>query len=94
MLLYPHDTVLYANENQKTSTFCIAFGAEHLFLLSKEQELQKQQAAAATDYRQEMRNFVIGISQYAKAQQPQFAIIPQNGIELITTNRESDGTLV
>lgn len=60
---------------------------------SNEQEQEKQQAAAATDYRQEMRNFVIGISQYAKAQNPQFAIIPQNGIELITTNGESDGTL-
>jgi cysteinyl-tRNA synthetase len=60
---------------------------------SKEQEQEKQQAAA-TDYRQEMRNFVIGISQYAKAQNPQFAIIPQNGIELITANGESDGTLV
>lgn len=53
-----------------------------------------QQKVAATDYRQEMRNFVIGISQYAKAQNSQFAIIPQNGIELITSNGESDGTLV
>lgn len=48
---------------------------------------------AAIDYREEMRKFVVGISQYAKARNPQFAIIPQNGIELITTNGESDGSL-
>jgi len=48
---------------------------------------------AVIDYREEMRNFVIGISRYAKAKNPQFAIIPQNGIELITTSGESDGTL-
>jgi cysteinyl-tRNA synthetase, unknown class len=51
-------------------------------------------AKAAVDYRTEMRNFVIGISQYTKARNAQFAIIPQNGIELITSNGESDGTLV
>jgi cysteinyl-tRNA synthetase len=48
---------------------------------------------AVIDYREEMRNFVVGISQYAKAQNPQFAVIPQNGIQLITTSGESDGTL-
>jgi cysteinyl-tRNA synthetase len=53
----------------------------------------EKQVQAAIDYRQEMRNFVIGISQYAKAQNPKFAIIPQNGIELISTNGEADGTL-
>lgn len=50
-------------------------------------------AAAAVDYRQEMRNFVIGISQYAKSKNPQFAIIPQNGQDLVTTNGEANGTL-
>jgi len=52
-----------------------------------------QTELAAIDYREEMRKFVIGISQYAKARNAQFAIIPQNGIELITTNGESDGSL-
>jgi cysteinyl-tRNA synthetase len=57
-------------------------------------QLDKEaRAKAAIDYRTEMRNFVIGISQYTKAQNANFAIIPQNGIELITTNGESDGTL-
>lgn len=42
-------------------------------------------------YRQEMRNFVIGISQAAKEDHPGFLIIPQNGIELVTIDGEADG---
>lgn len=42
-------------------------------------------------YRQDMRDFVIGISQTAKQQHPGFLIIPQNGIELITENGEANG---
>ena len=45
------------------------------------------------NYRQEMRNFVQGISSYAKAIDPNFVIIPQNGQELITTDGESNGPL-
>lgn len=47
---------------------------------------------SGTDFRQEMRNFVIGISQYAKASNANFQIIPQNGIELVSSNGEGDGT--
>ncbi|MCK7514373.1 MAG: hypothetical protein MZV70_67065 [Desulfobacterales bacterium] len=43
------------------------------------------------DYRQEMRNFVQGISQYAKTIHPGFIVIPQNGIELVTVNGEVNG---
>lgn len=43
------------------------------------------------DYRQDMRDFVIGISQTAKAVNPNFAVIPQNGIELVTVNGEENG---
>lgn len=43
------------------------------------------------DFKQEMRNFVISISTYAKAINPDFIIIPQNGQELITTDGEEDG---
>lgn len=39
-----------------------------------------------TDYKQEMREFVIGISQYSKAINSNFLIVPQNGIELVTNN--------
>ena len=44
------------------------------------------------NFKQDMRDYVIGISQAAKAVNPNFAIIPQNGIELVTTNGEDDGT--
>ncbi len=41
------------------------------------------------DYRQEMRDFVKEISSYAKKQNPDFIVIPQNGHELIV-NSEGD----
>src|SRR5690242_19256032 len=44
------------------------------------------------DYKQDMRELVIGISQKAKTIRSDFAIIPQNGIELVTTTGESGGT--
>ena len=45
------------------------------------------------DFKQEMRSFVIGISEYSKTIDPDFLIIPQNGIELITISGEEDGAL-
>jgi len=45
------------------------------------------------NYREEMRNFVIRISQYAAAYNHPFIIIPQNGVELITLSGEHDGEL-
>lgn len=44
-----------------------------------------------TEYKQEMRDFVIGISQYAKSINPNFSIIPQNGIELVSDNGDISG---
>lgn len=44
-----------------------------------------------TDYKQKMREFVIGISQYSKVINSNFVVIPQNGIELVTTNGENTG---
>jgi cysteinyl-tRNA synthetase len=44
------------------------------------------------DFRQEMRNFVQKISQYAKGIDNDFMIIPQNGQELIIQNGEPDGS--
>ena len=44
------------------------------------------------DFKQEMRDFVIGISQYAKAESADFIVIPQNGQELVTVNGEEDGS--
>ncbi|MBP1909432.1 endo alpha-1,4 polygalactosaminidase [Methanolobus bombayensis] len=42
------------------------------------------------DYRQQMRDFVIGISTYSKQNNPDFIIIPQNGQELLTSGGEPD----
>lgn len=47
--------------------------------------------ADETYYKEEMRKFVIGISQYAKSANPAFNIIPQNGIELVSSNGEVSG---
>lgn len=43
------------------------------------------------DYREDMRNFVEGISSYAKNSDSDFFIIPQNGPELLTLDGEEDG---
>jgi cysteinyl-tRNA synthetase len=40
-------------------------------------------------YRQEMRQFIINLSQYSKSVKPGFYIIPQNGIQLFTIDGES-----
>ncbi len=45
------------------------------------------------DFKEEMRNFVIGISAYARINKPDFIIIPQNGIELVTRNGEDDNSI-
>lgn len=43
------------------------------------------------DYRQEMRDFVIGISDYSKSIKPGFLIIPQNGIEILSEKGTTPG---
>ncbi len=45
------------------------------------------------DYREEMRLFVENISKYAKNHDPNFIVIPQNGIELVTEDGEPNGNL-
>ncbi len=45
------------------------------------------------DYRQKMRDFVISIADYARERIPEFIVIPQNGVELITLNGEPDGEI-
>jgi cysteinyl-tRNA synthetase len=44
------------------------------------------------DYKQEMRDFVQDISQYAKNQNDGFIIIPQNGAELVSTTGDETGS--
>lgn len=45
------------------------------------------------DFAEDMRLFVQSISSNAKAQNPNFLVIPQNGQELITTDLTEDGPL-
>ncbi|MBL0912596.1 MAG: endo alpha-1,4 polygalactosaminidase [Bacteroidia bacterium] len=45
------------------------------------------------DYRGEMRQFVKEIATYARSQDPDFIVIPQNGQELITTDGAPGGPL-
>lgn len=45
------------------------------------------------DYRDEMRSFVIKMSNYAKSATPGFVVIPQNGIELITERNNPKGEI-
>ncbi len=44
------------------------------------------------DYKQEMRNFVQDISTYAKGINPGFVIIPQNGVELVSSTGDNTGS--
>ena len=64
-----------------------------LFLLVSVFFLCSCQAAApeetAIDYRYEMRQFVEKISSYARAVDPDFIIIPQNGQELLVHGEDS-----
>ncbi len=43
------------------------------------------------DLREEMRSFVIGISEYAKATDANFVVVPQNGIELVSIDGNAEG---
>ncbi|WP_304236442.1 endo alpha-1,4 polygalactosaminidase [Jiulongibacter sediminis] len=61
-----------------------------LFILSA---CEKEPLPEGIDFKEEMRNFVIGISQWAKSKHPNFAVVPQNGIELLTINGEENQPL-
>lgn len=51
---------------------------------------QTEDSPSDVDYREEMRQFVIGISEYTKATDSAFIIIPQNGIELVTKSGDEE----
>lgn len=69
-----------------SQVFCVS-----LILFTSCKKSDQNVEKADPFFRQEMRNFVIGISQAAKAINPEFLIIPQNGIELVTMDGEPDG---
>jgi len=54
---------------------------------------QTEDPKSEVDYKEEMRQFVIDISQYTKGVDSDFIVIPQNGTELVTENGEEDGGL-
>ena len=56
-------------------------------------EKRVDEAKSAIDYREEMRRFVIAISQYGKKFDKNFIVIPQNGLELITEDGSASGEL-
>lgn len=68
----------------KTNSFCILF----VLIITTSCSKDDNSGPVGMDYKNEMRNFVIGISQYSKDIHPGFFVIPQNGQELVT----SDGT--
>lgn len=53
----------------------------------------EHEPATGRNYRQDMRDFVQGISIYIKRIKSSFIVIPQNGHELMTENGEETGTL-
>ncbi len=59
-----------------------------LFYCSSDSTVQR------VDYRQEMRRFVIEIGEFARAQDSDFIIIPQNGHELLSLDSTHSGKIV
>jgi len=62
-------------------------------ILSCNSDDENSSSSENRNFRQDMRDFVIGISQKAKGVKSNFAIIPQNGIELVTENGEDNGAI-
>jgi cysteinyl-tRNA synthetase, unknown class len=65
-----------------------------LTLLSCKWSSSDDQSVAGESYRNDMRSFVVQIANYARQTDPGFQIVPQNGIELITDDGNSDGDLM
>ena len=54
-------------------------------------EIDPDNETNETEYKQRMREFVIGISEYSKGINSNFIIIPQNGVELVSVTGDNDG---
>ncbi len=78
--------------NPKTIRHCSHIGLTTVFLTAAlVLACNKDDAPDDFNYRQEMRELVTGISAYSKSAKPGFLIIPQNGIELVSSPPEPDG---
>lgn len=73
--------------------FALILSAAAFLCFSCRSSEQDKADLQSTDFRSEMRSFISAIAQKARAQNPSFIVIPQNGQELITLNDESDGPL-
>jgi cysteinyl-tRNA synthetase len=77
----------------KTNSFSIFLLLAILTAVSCNKDGQGSGGDGQKDYKDEMRNFVTGISQYSKNLHPGFFIIPQNGQELVTSDGKANGSL-
>jgi cysteinyl-tRNA synthetase len=73
----------------KINWFCSLFA----LLITGSCSKDKNSVPEGMDLKNEMRNFVTGISQYSKAIHPGFIIIPQNGQELVTSDGTEGGSI-
>lgn len=64
------------------------------FLLFNNCESNDSTQENGIDYKEEMRTFVKEISAFAKNQDPDFIVIPQNGHRLVSSTGEPNGTAV
>ena len=73
--------------------FALILSAAAFLCFSCRSSEQDKADLQSIDFRSEMRSFISAIAQKARAKNPSFIVIPQNGQELITLNDESDGPL-
>jgi len=78
---------------KKLYLFLLVWGIPSLLYLGCSADDDDESDYGDVDFRQEMRDFVIGMSSYSKATNADFLIIPQNGQELITSNGELEGII-
>ena len=76
---------MFKSTFKMSSILFLLIGLSSIFSCKKDTVTEEK------DYKQEMRNFVQGISAYAKSHNPNFAIIPQNGANLVSKDGDDTG---
>jgi len=64
-----------------------------LIIVSSCKKVDREYTYDDINFAEEMRSFVINISKYAKDFQPNFIVIPQNGVQLTTVNTSIAGDI-
>ncbi len=64
-----------------------------ILFLSSCKKTEREYSYDNIDFKEEMRQFVIRIGEYARSIHTSFIVIPQNGVELLTENGEVSGSL-